>query len=187
METKTVQTITNGIDVESLNKTVSDVKSNPHLGKSTFRARNKWISGGHNQTHITCFKSLGAEQSHHQPFDLQADEPQALGGTDKGANPVEHLLHALASCVTTSIVAHAAVRGIAIEEIESQVDGDIDLNGFLGLDPKTPKGFQNIRIRFRIKTSPENIPRLKELAQFSPVYNTLTHSTNVDIEIDPKF
>ena len=83
-------------------------------------------------------------------------------------------------------MAHAAVRGIAIEEIESQVDGDIDVAGFLGLNPKTPKGFQNIRIRFRIKTSPENINKLKELAEFSPVYNTLIHSTNVDIEIAPK-
>lgn len=187
MSTGTIQTVTNGIDLESLNRTINAVKGNPELGKSTFCVRNKWISGGNNQTHITCFKSLGGEQSHRQPFVLQADEPQSLGGTDKGANPVEYLLKALASCLTTSIVAHAAVRGIAIEEIESQVDGDIDLRGFIGLDSKTPKGFQNIRVRFRVKTAPENIGKLKELAEFSPVYNTLIHGTDVDVQISPKF
>lgn len=186
MATTSAHPVTNGVDLESLGKTVKAIQDNPELGKSTFRARNKWISGGHNQTHVTCFHGLGGEQSHAHPFDLHADEPAALGGTDEGANPVEHLLNALAACVTTSMVAHAAVRGIEIEEIESQLDGDIDLRGFLGLDPKTPKGYQNIRVRFKIKTAPDNLPKLKALAAFSPVYNTLLHGTKVDIEIEPK-
>lgn len=186
MTTTQTQSVTNGIDLESLEKTIKAVQGNSELGKSTFHARNKWISGGHNRTHIACFNSLGGEHSHSLPFDVDNDEPGALGGTDKGANPVEHLLNALAACVTTSLVAHAAVRGIAIEEIESQLDGDIDLRGFFGLDPKTPKGYQNIRVRFRIKTAPENFAKLRELAAYSPVYNTLLHGTNVDIRIDPK-
>jgi uncharacterized OsmC-like protein len=109
-----------------------------------------------------------------------------LGGTDKHPNPVEHLLNALAGCITTSIVAHAAVRGIPIEEIESQVEGDIDILGFLGLDPEVPKGFQDIRITFKIKAAPEDIDKLMELAKFSPVYNTITQSANVDIQIEHK-
>jgi uncharacterized OsmC-like protein len=176
----------NGVDLESLGKTVKAIQANPDLGKSTFHARNKWISGGHNRPHITCFRSLGAEHSHSRPFDVDNDEPGALGGTDKGANPVEHLLNALAACLTTSIVAHAAVRGIEIEEIESQLDGDIDLSGFLGLAPEIPKGYQNIRVRFRVKTAPENLPKLRGLAAFSPVYNTLLGGTKVDLRIDPK-
>ena len=186
MTTAQAQPVTNGVDLESLDKTVKAIQSNPEFGKSTFRAANKWISGGHNRTHVTCFTSLGGERSHRHAFDLDADEPQALGGTDEGANPVEHLLNALAGCVTTSMVAHAAVRGIEIQEIESQLEGDIDLRGFLGLDPKIPKGYQNIRVRFKVKTAPENLPKLKALAEFSPVYNTLLHGTNVEIEIAPK-
>jgi uncharacterized OsmC-like protein len=186
MATAQTHDVTNGVDLESLQLTVKAIQENPDLGKSTFHARNTWISGGHNRTRITCFKSLGAEHSHAHPFDLHADEPSALGGTDKGANPVEHLLNALAGCVTTSMVAHAAVRGIEIEEIESQLDGDIDLRGFLGLDPKTPKGYQSIRVRFRVKTDPKNLPKLRELAAFSPVYNTLLNGTKVDIQIDSK-
>ena len=80
---------------------------------------------------------------------MDADEPPILAGKDEAANPVEHLLHALASCVTTSIVAHAAVRGIEIEEIEAELEGDIDLNGFLGLDPDVPKGYSAIRVTYR--------------------------------------
>ena len=180
------KTVTNGIDMESLGKTVKAIQDDPSLGKSTFRIRNRWLSGGHNQTTVAGFHSLGGEQSHQANFELHADEPQALGGTDQGANPVEHLLNALAACVTTGMVAHAAVRGIPVEEVESQVEGDIDLQGFLGLDPKVPKGYQNIHITFKVKAAEEDLPKLRELAEFSPVYNTLTHSTHVDIRIEPK-
>jgi len=124
--------------------------------------------------------------THKQEFELHADEPPILAGNDEGANPVEHLLHALASCVTTSMVAHATVRGIHIEELESKLEGDIDLRGFLGLDAKVPKGYTNIRVTFKVKTDRDNLQKLKELAEFSPVYNTLIHGTKVDIQIEPK-
>ena len=186
MATTHTKTVTNGVNMELLSKTVKAIQNDPELGKSTFRIRNKWVSGGHNQTTVQNFQSLGQNNSHQKNFELHADEPPALGGTDLGANPVEHLLNSLAACVTTSMVAHAAVHGIPIEEVESQVEGDIDLNGFLGLNPKTPKGYQGIRISFRVKAAEEDIPKLRELAEFSPVYNTLTHSTHVDIRIEAK-
>ena len=180
------KTIYNGIDMDALTQTIEMIQNNPELGQCQFRIENKWISGGHNHTCVQGFHSLGQENDHACSFELDADEPAALGGTDHGANPVEHLLNALAGCVTTSMVAHAAARGIPVEEVESHVEGDIDLRGFLGLDPKVPKGYQNIRITFQVKVAPEYLPRLKELAEFSPVYNTLTHSTHVDIQIEPK-
>jgi uncharacterized OsmC-like protein len=117
---------------------------------------------------------------------LHADEPPILAGGDEGANPVEHLLNALASCVTTSLVAHAAVQGIHIESLESELEGDIDLRGFLGLAPDVPKGYTNIRVKFKVKTDSENVKKLKKLASFSPVYNTLINGTKVDIEIEPR-
>ena len=81
------------------------------------------------------------------------------------------------------MVAHAAVRGIRIESLESELEGDIDLRGFLGLDASVPKGFTDIRVNFRVKTDPENIDTLKQLSTFSPVLNTLTHGANVDIQV----
>jgi uncharacterized OsmC-like protein len=99
---------------------------------------------------------------------------------------VEHLLHALASCLTTAMVAHAAVRGIRIEAMESELEGDIDLNGFLGLNPETPKGYTGIRARFRIDAAEGDIDTIRELASYSPVFNTLVNGVNVDVEVTRK-
>ncbi len=176
----------NGINLNVLKETVSAIQGDAELGKCKFRARNKWIDANHNCTTISGFYGAKQEMTHKQEFELHADEPPILAGNDEGANPVEHLLHALASCVTTSMVAHAAVRGIHIEELESKLEGDIDLRGFLGLDAKVPKGYTNIRVTFKVKTDRDNLQKLKELAEFSPVYNTLIHGTKVDIQIEPK-
>jgi len=176
----------NGIDLQVLQETVDAIKNDPELGACKFRAANKWIDANHNCTTVTDFYGAKQQIDHKQPFELHADEPPILAGQDEGANPVEHLLHALASCVTTSMVAHAAVRGIEIEELESELEGDIDLRGFLGLASDVPKGFTNIRVRFKVKTDEQNTAKLKSLASFSPVYNTLSNGVKVDIDFETK-
>jgi uncharacterized OsmC-like protein len=115
---------------------------------------------------------------------LEADEPEVLLGADKGANPVEHLLHALASCVTTSMVYHAAARGIAVEQVESTLEGDLDLRGFLDLSPNIRKGYQNIRLKLRIKANAtdEQFQELTALGPtFSPVYDSITKGVAVTV------
>ena len=178
--------IINGLDMDVLKETVSSVENQPELGKCRFRATNKWLGGGHNCTTITSFYGAGQEMSHKQAFELHADEPPILAGQDSAANPVEHLLNALASCMTTSMVAHAAVRGIQIDEVESEIEGDIDLRGFLGLSEDVPKGYTNIRIKFKVKSDVDDMDKLKSLVEFSPVYNTIINGSNVDIQIEPK-
>jgi uncharacterized OsmC-like protein len=176
----------NGINLNVLSETVRAIQGDPELGKCHFRARNTWIDANHNATTISDFYGAKQEQTHKQDFELHADEPPLLAGNDEGANPVEHLLHALASCVTTSLVAHASVKGIHIEALEAAVEGDIDLRGFLGLDPNVPKGYTNIRMTYKVKTDEPNLAKLKKLAEFSPVYNTLMHGTQVDIQVEAK-
>lgn len=176
----------NGINLNVLTETINAVRKDPELGKCRFRARNKWVEGNHNRTVVSDFYGAKSEQRHKNEFELHADEPPILAGGDTAANPAEHLLHALASCVTTSIVAHAAVNGIRIEELESELEGDIDLNGFLGLNPETPKGYTDIRIKFRVKTDSENLTLLKKLSEISPVYNTLTYGTRIHIDVEQK-
>ena len=176
----------NGINLNVLKETVSAIQGDPELGKCKFRARNKWIDANHNCTTISGFYGAKQEMTHKQEFELHADEPPILAGEDQAANPVEHLLNALAACVTTSMVAHAAVRGIHIEELESELEGDIDLRGFLGLATDVPKGYTNIRLKFKVKTDAENLKRLKSLCEFSPVYNTITHGAKVDITVESK-
>ena len=176
----------NGINLNILNETVNAIKDDPELGKCKFRARNKWIDAAHNCTTVTGFYGAKQEIAHNQEFELHADEPAILAGEDQGANPVEHLLNALAGCVTTSMVAHAAVRGIHIEELESELEGDIDLRGFLGLATDVPKGYTDIRVKFKVKTDVENLDKLKRLAEFSPVYNTIINGSRVDISFESK-
>jgi len=115
---------------------------------------------------------------------MEADEPFVLGSNDKGANPVEHLLNALTSCMTNSLVCHAAARGINIEALESEVEGDIDLRGFLGLSNDVRKGYREIRVRFKVKSTEQNLNRLKRLAEYSPVFDVVSSGTDVKFEIE---
>ena len=182
---KTINLV-NGVNMDALEGTVNAIQENPELGESRFHIHNKWIRGGYNRSNVTDFFSAGQNISHRKTFELDADEPPVLGSEDQGANPVEHLLHALAACVTTSMVCHAAVRGIRIDELESELEGDIDLRGFLGLSLDVRKGYQNIRIKFKVKTDEENLEKLKTLTKFSPVFDVVRNGTSVDIQIEKK-
>ncbi len=186
MTVKESETCVNGIDLNVLQKTVSAIASSPELGQCCFRASNCWVDANHNLSTISSFWGAGQENVHENAFELHADEPPVLAGKDQAANPAEYLLHALAGCVTTSLVAHAAVNGIHIEEMESQLEGDIDLQGFLGLKENVPKGFSHIRVKCRVKSDEHNMDRLRELVEYSPIYNTIAGSTKVDIEIESK-
>jgi uncharacterized OsmC-like protein len=97
---------------------------------------------------------------------------------------VEHLLHALASCLTTAIVYHAAVRGIRIDEMEAELEGDIDLRGFLGISNEVRRGYRNIRANFKVKTDEDNLEKLKALSMYSPVFDVTSNGTNVDVRIE---
>jgi uncharacterized OsmC-like protein len=174
----------NGVAVEDLSKTVEAVKTTPSIAKFNFRIRNQWIDGSRNISITDGFYGAGQQHSHANPFRLQADEPAVLLGNNTAANPVEHLLHALASCLTTSMVYHAAARGIHIDEVESTLEGNIDLHGFLDLDQTVRKGYQGIRVNFKIKADVPDA-KLQELGllgpQYSPVFDSLTKGVPVAV------
>jgi uncharacterized OsmC-like protein len=180
-------TTINGVNVEELFKTMDAVKKTAAIAKFRFRADNTWIEGGHNRTSIRNFYGAGEEDtSRKTPFILDADEPKVLLGTDRGANPVEYVLTALAGCLTTSLVYHAAARGIAVEEVESHLEGDLDLRGFLGLSEEVRNGYENIRVTFKIKAdaTEEQLRELVQLAQNrSPVFDIVSHPVPVSVEL----
>ncbi|MHC4086896.1 MAG: OsmC family protein [Planctomycetota bacterium] len=184
-EQKTIK-IVNGVDTEVLQNLIGSVQEEPSLAKTNLRLRNKWIKGSLNQSTISDFYGAGQELLHEHTFVLDADEPPILAGGDKGANPMEYLLHALAGCMTTTLVYHAAAGGIEIQEIESQIEGDVDIRGFMGLSEDVRKGFENIRVTFRVKTNEENIDKLRELAKFSAVFDTISTATPVDVQVEKK-
>ena len=176
----------NGVDVGVVESTVKAIEEKPDLAKSKFRARNEWVSGGYNRSTINGFYGAGQENYRSKPFVLEADEPPLLAGEDRGANPVEHLLNALAACMTTTMVYHSAIRGINVEEVESELEGDIDLRGFLGLSDEVRKGYEEIRVKFRVKTDAENVKRLKAFSRLSPVYDVVSKGTRVTVQIEKK-
>jgi uncharacterized OsmC-like protein len=182
-----VATITNGVDLTRLTETIEAVKSSPDLGNFQFRLQNRWIGGGENRSEVQSFFAGGKEIPHKFDFTLVADEPDMLLGGDTGANPVEHLLHALASCITTSMVYHAAARGIIVEEVESTLEGDLDLRGFLDLSPTVRKGYQNIRLKLRIKADVTDA-QLRQLSSlgplFSPVYDSIARGVPVTVSAE---
>jgi uncharacterized OsmC-like protein len=176
--------IINGLNVTEYEQIVESVRNEPKLAKFQFRAGNRWEDGGLNRTTIKSFYGAGEEQgtaSRH--FTVDAAEPPVLLGKDESPNPVEYLLHALAACLTSSIVYKAAARGIAVESVESTLSGDLDARAFLELSDEDRTGYQNIRATFNVKAdaSPEEI---KELAEFSPVFDVVTNGTPVSLRIE---
>lgn len=176
----------NGVDVGYVTETVKAIEQDPSLGKFKFRVKNRWLDGGHNRAIISGYYGAKQEHDRPEPFVMDTDEPPVLAGKDLGANPVEYLLRALAGCLMTTMVYHAAVRGIRIDELEMDLEGDLDLRGFLGLSNEVRKGYENIRVNFRVKTDENNLDRLKALCQLSPVYDVTTNGTNVDITVERK-
>lgn len=177
--------VVNGVDVSELKKKAGMLQQDPPLAKFTFRVRNNWLGCGHSQTTVTDFQGVGETIRHEREFKIDADEPRVLVGQDQGANPVEHLLNALVSCLTGAMVYHAAVRGIEIHEVESTVEGDIDLRGFMGLAEDIRKGYQNIRVNFKVKAdAPADV--LEQCARFSPVFDVVSNGTNVRLSIEKK-
>jgi len=178
--------IINGVKVDELFGTINAIKEMPGIAKFKFRATNKWVNGGLNRTTINNFYGTQKELTHKKSFELDADEPPLLLGEDQGPNPVEYALTALASCVTTSIVYHAAAKGIKLNSVESKLEGDIDLRGFLGMSKEVSPGYKEIRMNFKIDSdaSPDQLKELIEYApSLSPVFSTITRAVPVSVKL----
>ena len=177
----------NGVNVDELFGTIDAIKKAPVIAKFKFRAENQWIDGGHNRTTLKNFYGTQQDHEHKEPFVLDADEPPLLLGKDLGPNPVEYALTALAACVTTSIVYHAAAKGVTIRSMESRLEGDIDLQGFLGLKDDVPRGYKEIRMYVKIDADapPEKLEEIVRLGPtYSPVHDTITRAVPVSVQLE---
>ncbi len=183
----TADTIRNGVDTAQLYGTLDAIKADPTLATFQFRARNRWIEGAHNRTTIRDFYAANQEDtSRAEEFVVDAGEPAILLGTDTGPNPAEYLLHALAACLTTSLVYVAAARGVHLTEVESTLEGDMDVQGALGLSDEVRNGFERIRVSFRVAgDAPEE--KLREVVaraqQRSAVFDIVTNGVPVTVDV----
>ena len=183
--TQVTEKVRNGVDTEKLFATLDAIKAQPELGTFQFRATNHWIDGSHNRSTIKNFYGAGQEdESRAESFVIDAGEPAVLIGSDTGPNPAESLLHALAACLTTSLVYSAAARGIRLTEVESTLEGDMDLQGALGLSDDYRNGFERITVRFRVRgdAPEEKLLRVVEQAQRrSAVFDMVSNGVPVTV------
>lgn len=174
----------NGVNVTALTKVIKAVQANPDIAKFNFRATNRWMGGEKNRSSIKTFTgALQEQRSNAQGFFADTGEPPVLLGEDKAPNSAEWLLHSLIGCITTSAAYHAAARGVEIKAIESDLDGDLDLRGFLGLSPDVRKGYSAIRVRMRVKTD-ASADTIKACASMSPMLEMVSKATPVAFSVE---
>ena len=182
----THSTVINGVDCTALGATIDAVKSDPALAKFEFRLENEWIGGGLNRSTVRDFHGTREDIDHAAPFSLLNDEPPVLLSNDVGPNPVENLLHALAGCLTTSLVYHAAAKGVRVDAVRTRFTGDLDLQGFLGLSDKVRKGYRSIAVEFDIEgdlSADERKELIATAQQYSPVFDVVTNGTKVECRL----
>jgi uncharacterized OsmC-like protein len=143
--------VVNGVNVDDLMALVEGVKGDAAKGKTHWRVRSAWQGQTRSRAYVDGSTIGGQPVPRRFSFDI--DEPCELGGSNRFANPQEHLLAALNACMMVGYVAQCAVRGIALEKLEIQTDGDIDLRGFLGIDSAVTPGYDSLSYVVRIKGS----------------------------------
>jgi uncharacterized OsmC-like protein len=176
----------NGVDTPTLFATINAVKDAPELARFQFRARNEWLSGTHSRTTIDSFFGAGGEHNHASPFTVDADHPTLLVGRDQGPLPVEFLLHGLASCIMAGIGNVAAARGVKLTRVEATVEGDINVQGILGLAP-VRNGYERIRINFKIEgdAPAETLKKIVEQGRArSAVFDVLANGVPVEMTVN---
>lgn len=181
-----ISSTVNGVDLERLNATIEAVTADPGLGAFQFRARNHWIDGGLSRTTIHGFYGAGQEDTTRaQPFLVDSDEPPVLLGENRAPNAGEFALQALAACLAGTVVYHAAARGMALEGLECTVTGDLDVQGFLGLDSHVRQGFEQIQVSIKVdgEFDDQQLAELAGLTRFSPVRDTIANPVAVAIEV----
>jgi uncharacterized OsmC-like protein len=183
-----LETTRNGVDTQQLYGTLDAINAQPELAVFQFRVRNRWIDGAHNRSTIQGFYGAGQEDmSRDEPWELDAGEPPILIGTNTGPNPAEYLLHALAACLTTSLVYVAAARKVHLTEVESTIEGNMDVRGALGLSHEIRNGFSDIQVSFKVRgdAPEEKLREVVERAQRrSAVYDMVTNGVPVSVAVE---
>ena len=175
--------IINGVDTDHVMYLAGNMQQDEDFAQFRFRATNNWIDGAHSRTAIKAYFAGHEERTDRDaPHSIDADQPYFLGGSDRAPNPVEYVLHALNSCLTVTLVSHAAVQGVDLKAVETSSEGVMDARGFFGISDEVDKGYKCIKVRMRVKGNAE-IDALTEMAMYSPVYEMISRTVPVNFEI----
>jgi uncharacterized OsmC-like protein len=174
----------NGIDVAALAEVVREIEQNPAKGQVEFRVRSEWKGQTRSRSSVESYTIGG--QTVHRHFTIDADEPFELLGRNTAPNPQELLMTALNACITVGYVAGAAVKGIALEKVEVETSGALDLRGFLGIDPSVRPGYETISYVVRLKGNgtAEQFREIHEtVMRTSPNYYNVSRPIRIDAQL----
>ena len=176
-----------GVNIPALFATIDAVGGQRDLATFQFRATNTWQAGTHSRNSVKSFYGAGGEQEHVREFTVDADHPPVFAAEDNAPTPVELVLCGLASCITAGIGTVAAARGVTLYSVESSIEGDIDLQGILGLSDEVRNGFQNIRMDFKVEgDAPQDTLRaiVEQSRARSAVFDVVTNRVPVEITVN---
>ena len=174
----------NGVTVSTVMGIIGAIEENSENAHFQFRLNSHWVDGGLVRSRIKEYFALSQEDNTRtEAFFIDSDEPVVNSGGDSCPNPMEHVLHSLTGCLTSTLVYHAAVQGIEIESIESWLEGDLDVRGMLGMSEESRKAFNAVRVRMQVKSAAD-AATLKGLAMYSPVYDIISKSLPVEFELE---
>lgn len=177
----------NGLNLDALDETVVALRERPEAGQFRFRVENTWLGGGHTRTRIHRFYGACEDRAHEKAFVIESDLPPVALGTDRGPEPAEYLLAALAACLTTSIAYLSAQRGIRIDEMQAELMGDIDFRGFLGVSKQARPGYRALDVTLKIESDAserELNELLRDAQENSSVLDMLVNPVPVRIEAE---
>ena len=178
---------TNGVNVGQLVETVGAITEKPELARFQFRAHTVWEGGARSRTSIQGFYGAGQEDSSREaPLELRGDEPPVLLGDNTAPDAVEAVLSALASCLTVGFIYNVAAQGIEVRALDFDIEGDLDLRGFLGIKEDQRAGYETIRVRYHVDAdaSREQIAELFDYVQrTSPVLDIIRNPVAVSVEL----
>jgi uncharacterized OsmC-like protein len=180
------KTANNGVNVEHLLGAREALTNTPAAAQFQWRAACEWKNGTHSQSTVESFFGLGEEQHRKKTFSFDADHPEVFASADVGATPVEYVLVGLASCLTAGVAAIAQHRNIQLKSVKATIEGDMDLQGILGIDDEVRNGFKGIKVTYDIDAdaSREDIEALVAQSQKrSAVYDIVTNPTNVTVAV----
>jgi uncharacterized OsmC-like protein len=174
----------NGVNTQILNTVFESMRNHPDMAKATFSVKSEWNGGFSVATTASKgFRMGGQNIQRNTEYNAQYDFPNQLSGEGRGPTVCESCMGSLAACLTQTIVAHATSRGIQIDSIDIDVEGDVDLRGFTGISNDVRPGAQQFRVNMNIKSSNASKEQIKELYEigkrFSPAFDTLTNGTSV--------
>ena len=179
-------TADNGVNVQALLDAREALKDAPAATQFTWRASCKWVNGTYSEAKVSNFFGLGEEQTHKTETTFEADHPEIFASEDRGITPIEYLLVGLASCLTAGIASVAQNRGVQLRSVESKLEGQMDIQGILGMDSDVRNGYEDIKVVFDIDAdaSQEDIEAIVAQSQKrSAVYDALTNPVNVTVEV----